>query len=281
MLLAVAPAAAAAGDCVVLCEPTTTTTTAPPAPTSTTMTPAPDPGAAAATLAGLLNRARADAGLAPVVVRADIAEIAQAWSQTMASAGSLSHNDGYFTDGVRSRIGAGMLGENVAVAGSVEQAHRALMDSPRHRDNILDARFTAVGVGAELRDGRWWFTQDFAQVSAPRAASVAAAPPTAPTPRVRAAAAPTGPVTTVVDTPASTVDAAAPVRNLVELPSAADGSSTEVVTEGGSPPSSAAGVAAVGVVAWVGISAAVARRLRGCAGGAARGARRAGGGRRR
>jgi uncharacterized protein YkwD len=37
--------------------------------------------------------------------------------------------------------------ENVAHAYSVEQAHRALMDSPGHRANILSVAATDVGIG--------------------------------------------------------------------------------------------------------------------------------------
>jgi len=48
--------------------------------------------------------------------------------------------------------------ENVAVAASVAEAHAALMASPSHRANLLDAQVSAGGVGVVLkRDsrGRW------------------------------------------------------------------------------------------------------------------------------
>jgi uncharacterized protein YkwD len=39
-------------------------------------------------------------------------------------------------------------GENLAVASSPERAHDALMASPSHRKNLLDRRYTHLGVGA-------------------------------------------------------------------------------------------------------------------------------------
>jgi hypothetical protein len=52
-------------------------------------------------------------------------------------------------------------GENVAFHENAEGAHRGLMNSPRHRDNILSPEFNAVGVGVVRRDGLLWVTQDF------------------------------------------------------------------------------------------------------------------------
>jgi hypothetical protein len=122
----------------------------------------------------LLNADRAAAGLARLESDPAIERIASGWSSAMAEAGALSHNDRYFDRETRVRLNATRLGENVAVARDAEQAHRALMDSAPHRANVLDAGFTHVGVGAALRDGRWWFTEDFAQVK--RTEGVAAAP---------------------------------------------------------------------------------------------------------
>lgn len=140
-----------------------------PAPTTTTTTaPEPTPAQAAAQLLDLANRDRAAAGVAPLVARGDVAEIAQGWSESMSRDGALSHNDAYFNAEARDRLGAALRGENVAYAGDIEQAHRALMNSAPHRANLLDARFTVAGMGAIFVDGTWWLTQDFLQ---PRAAA--------------------------------------------------------------------------------------------------------------
>jgi uncharacterized protein YkwD len=162
----------------------TTTTTAPPPTTSTsttTSTTVPTALAAATRLLDLANQERARTGLAPLVARADVTEIAQAWSGELARRGKLAHNDEYFTAATRKRLGAKVLGENVAYAGDTEAAHRALMNSSGHRANILDRRFSVVGVGAVVLDGRWWFTQDFVEpVAAPVAAPGTNPPPVAP-----------------------------------------------------------------------------------------------------
>ena len=45
------------------------------------------------------------------------------------------------------------MGENIALAPSVETAHRNLMNSPGHRANILDPAFTRVGIGIIVAPG--------------------------------------------------------------------------------------------------------------------------------
>lgn len=179
---ATARAGASPSDCPILAvpgcaEPTpvvpTTTSTVPAATTTsapattttvaTTSTTVLTEPAAAARLLELVNRARVEAGAPPLGARADVADIAQAWSGELARRGALAHNDDYFSRSTRTRLRAKALGENVARAGDVEAAHRALMASPGHRANILDARFRIVGIGAVLRSGTWWFTQDFVE----------------------------------------------------------------------------------------------------------------------
>jgi hypothetical protein len=44
-----------------------------------------------------------------------------------------------------------LFGENVAQAASASMAHRLLMESPGHRQNILDPRYTHVGIGTISR----------------------------------------------------------------------------------------------------------------------------------
>jgi uncharacterized protein YkwD len=55
-----------------------------------------------------------------------------------------------------------LAGENVATAGTLEHAHRALWASPSHRGNMLLDQFNHVGV-AVLRgaDGTVWVTEMF------------------------------------------------------------------------------------------------------------------------
>jgi len=62
-----------------------------------------------------------------------------------------------------------VLGENIAINGTVPGAEAAFMNEPRlqknHRGNILNANFTDVGIGiAQGPNGSLYITQDFAAI---------------------------------------------------------------------------------------------------------------------
>jgi uncharacterized protein YkwD len=116
-----------------------------------------------ADLLDLLNRDRAAHGLPLFTRRGDVDQVAAGWSDHLAEQNQLSHNDAYFTEQSRREHGGRALGENVAMDAEAQPAHEHLMASPHHRDNILDARFTVVGLGATYRKGSWWITEDFLQ----------------------------------------------------------------------------------------------------------------------
>lgn len=82
---------------------------------------------------------------------------AVAWSNHMADEGRLSHSN--LAEGIPS--GWRRLGENVAYAGSVEQAMAALAASAPHLANIVNPAFTSVAIGIVERNGRVWVTQVF------------------------------------------------------------------------------------------------------------------------
>ncbi len=54
-----------------------------------------------------------------------------------------------------------VLGENVGVGGDVDSLHKAFMNSPAHKANILYSSFRHVGIGVLKRDGRMWVTVIF------------------------------------------------------------------------------------------------------------------------
>ncbi len=98
----------------------------------------------------LLNRARVDEGLDPLV-----------WSDLQAGVGAAHalemYRDGYFahrspvTGTVGDRLRAAGLrpelaGENLALAAGAAEVHSGLMGSEGHRANILDPRFRSVGI---------------------------------------------------------------------------------------------------------------------------------------
>ena len=53
------------------------------------------------------------------------------------------------------------LGENVGVGGNVADLHRAFMNSPAHRENILRGRYQHVGVGVKKSENYMWVTVIF------------------------------------------------------------------------------------------------------------------------
>jgi hypothetical protein len=105
-------------------------------------------GAALASPAGALatatNTARVSAGLPALTENAQLDAVAQAWANKLAAAGTLSHNPA-----VRTQVTSWtVLGENVGMAGDVPTVQAAFMHSPEHKANILDPRFTQMGVGS-------------------------------------------------------------------------------------------------------------------------------------
>jgi uncharacterized protein YkwD len=79
------------------------------------------------------------------------------WSHHLADTGTLSHSS--LSDGVPP--GWSALGENVAYNSSLAGAFTALENSPAHRANLLDTRYTRVSIGVVLQDGKYWVTQEF------------------------------------------------------------------------------------------------------------------------
>lgn len=66
-----------------------------------------------------------------------------------------------------------LIGENIYYCSvfndvyNVDYGHRALMDSPGHRANILEPRFTQIGLGVYRNEkGEFWVTQMFTRDTA-------------------------------------------------------------------------------------------------------------------
>lgn len=113
----------------------------------------------------LVNQARAQQGLQPLQMDTRLVTAARLHSRRMAQANALSHQFPSEPD-LNSRLEPGGLhfdvsGENVAVNTSVLGAHQGLMNSPPHRENILNPRFNAIGIGVLRANGVFWVTQDF------------------------------------------------------------------------------------------------------------------------
>ncbi|MBV9410387.1 MAG: CAP domain-containing protein [Acidimicrobiia bacterium] len=198
-----------------------------------------DPGAAAQQFYALINSERAAAGVPALAWRDDIAAMAVAHSADMAAQGTIWHGS-FVSEGNLKALNASLLAENVGMGGDVMSIHTAFMNSPHHRENILDPGLNQVGTGVVIGgDGTVYVTEDFLHSKSAGTAAAAPAPaaprPAAPrlstaaapkpvTPRVAAAhpvaaVAKPAPVTTPATT-ATTVPAPVGVVNAVPFPAA-------------------------------------------------------------
>jgi len=111
---------------------------------------APDP-VAERQLVDLVNEERTQRGIKPLVLDERLVSVARAHSQDMFTLKYFSHESpvsGSPFDRLKSAgITYSRAGENLAYAQSVSVAHRALMESPGHRENILRSEFTRIGIG--------------------------------------------------------------------------------------------------------------------------------------
>lgn len=118
-----------------------------PKPTVPTPTPTPTrPGTVNPEVVRLINVERARRGLGALADDPRLAAAARGWASVMAGAGLLSHGD--FAARIRSAYPNVLAGE-VIVEGvdTPADAVNAWMNSPPHRANLLDPRFTAAGAG--------------------------------------------------------------------------------------------------------------------------------------
>ncbi len=134
----------------------------------------PSPGESAArgenddaeALRRMVNEARSSEGLSPLHASPALDRAAEEHARTMRDARVLAHDAGDGDPLARLRrlgVHFAVAGENVAHETTAVRAHRALWASPSHRANLLDARFTALGVGiAPDPDGSIWICESFA-----------------------------------------------------------------------------------------------------------------------
>jgi uncharacterized protein YkwD len=99
----------------------------------------------------LVNEERTQRGLAALAWDERLVPVAHAHSEEMFKLKYFSHDSPVAGSPFDRLKAAGVIysraGENLAYAQSVAVAHRALMDSPGHRENILRPEFTRIGIG--------------------------------------------------------------------------------------------------------------------------------------
>lgn len=115
----------------------------------------------------LLNEERKKMQLRELLWDESLAVVAREHSEDMFRRQYFAHtNPDGWTAGERlsnANVEYLLSGENLAYAPNVELAHRGLMNSPGHRDNILRREFSRIGIG--VQDGGLYgkmYTQNFA-----------------------------------------------------------------------------------------------------------------------
>ncbi len=157
----------------------TTTTIAPPPPAAPAAPPAPPapapaevapppPGPApgcdgsGGAIVDAMNGDRAANGLGALCGNGQLAGFAQDWANWMAEHGSLTHQD---LNRILAATTFNTIAENIldgAASLTPGQMESAWMQSPPHRENILNGTYRAAGVGiAYSPDGRVWVAVDF------------------------------------------------------------------------------------------------------------------------
>jgi uncharacterized protein YkwD len=140
----------------------------------TTPPPANPPGVSntstdmANALLGLVNTARAQAGVGPLTLNPALMVSAQGHSNDMAAKNFFSHTGSDGRSPAQRVSAAGyswhIVGENIAQTWQVNsgEVFGLWMNSPGHRENILNGGFQHMGVGvATGSDGKVYYTQDF------------------------------------------------------------------------------------------------------------------------
>ncbi|HEV2828723.1 MAG TPA: CvpA family protein [Pyrinomonadaceae bacterium] len=103
----------------------------------------------------LVNKERVAAGLRALAPDPELTQVARQHSADMFARGYFAHDtpDGRdpFDRMRAAHVRFDTAGENLALAPTVPVAHRGLMNSPGHRENILQPQFGRVGIG--IMDG--------------------------------------------------------------------------------------------------------------------------------
>lgn len=125
------------------------------------MLPATPAGATTSSAAALfitdINHSRAARHLHPVAANSELNAVALKWAAAMAKRHALSHNPSLATV----VHNWSCLAENVGMGQSVNQLHVAFMNSAPHKANILNARYTQVGVGVVIVGHEMYVVEDF------------------------------------------------------------------------------------------------------------------------
>lgn len=122
-----------------------------------------------------INSTRSANGLAPLSVDGNLRSHARNHTQDMMDANEIFHST---SAELRAAGGTGwtQVGENVGRGNTVDSLHKAFMDSPSHRANIL-GEYNYVGIGTGTKDGVLYVTVVFMQKGSTSTTTTTTAPP--------------------------------------------------------------------------------------------------------
>ena len=142
-----------AAPVVTTAPPATTTSTVPVTTAATGSYSAP----AESEFVSKINALRSSVGVAGLAANGELNNYARWWAKQMADSGNFSHSDiGSLLDPWTT------VGENLGYGPSVTSVFNALVASTGHYNNMVDPRFTSVGVGAYVDStGRIWTAHVF------------------------------------------------------------------------------------------------------------------------
>lgn len=115
----------------------------------------------------LHNKERLTRGIPKFIFSGDISRTCQNHVDAMMGENKLFHanSDDLLSDIMKATPNANYWGENIGVGPSQRAIFKAFMNSPAHRDNILNRHFTKIGI-AKKRDseGRLWVCVRFSGI---------------------------------------------------------------------------------------------------------------------
>jgi len=119
-----------------------------------------------AELSRLLNDERVARGLPGLPHSDALRTVARRHAQKMMVEGRIFHNERLAEDIQAVFPDWARVGENVGVSPSIPSVHRAFMDSPGHRANVLDPDWGWLGVGVVSGGSRLFVTENFLKLRA-------------------------------------------------------------------------------------------------------------------
>lgn len=113
-----------------------------------------------------INEERAAAGLSPLAWSQPLQTAADQHARRMGASAILSHRLRGEAELAERASASGndfpLVTENVGEGTSPIDLHAALMQSPHHRENILDPQVNAIGIAVVPYRGELWVVEDFA-----------------------------------------------------------------------------------------------------------------------